>query len=130
MNTSGRRDVTQSLQEALTADTVPTTPPPSCEGDDDGPVTLRIHPYLQQVTPTSAWVMWETDEGVGSRVDFGESALDQVACGERVPSFSGGDPDEAETQVHATQLTGLLPDTTYRYRVRTGAPRVKLEPGE
>ena len=99
---------------------VPTTPPPGCEGDDGGPVTLRIHPYLQQVTPTSAWVMWETDAGVGSRVDFGQSTLDQLACGVRVPSFPDGDPDEAETQVHATQLTGLLPDTSYAYRVRTG----------
>lgn len=97
------------------------TPAPGCEGDDRGPAEFTIQPYLQQVGPTEAWVLWETVDGTGSRVDFGIEALDQVACGERVPSTPGGDPDEALTQVHATALQGLEPDTVYQYRVRTGA---------
>ncbi|NCG20470.1 MAG: metallophosphoesterase [Rhodobacterales bacterium] len=103
-----------------TTTTVITTPNTSCDGDDGGPEVFTIAPYLQQVRTDSAWVMWETIEGKGTRVDFGTDALNQWACGQREPAIVGQDPDDAETQVHAVQLTGLTPDTRYQYQVRTG----------
>ena len=47
------------------------TPEPSCPGDDGDAVVLLVQPYLQSVGPTEAWVYWETDAGVGSRLDWG-----------------------------------------------------------
>jgi len=102
---------------------VPEPPPPiSCPGDEGGAVTLTIAPFLQSVTATTAWVVWETDTGEGSRVDFGPTeALRDGVCGERVPAVPGADPDVAVTQVHAAQLVGLTPGEPVFYRARTGA---------
>jgi acid phosphatase type 7 len=92
-----------------------------CDGDDATGVVVLVAPYLQSVTTTSAYVMWETDVGVGSRVDYGDSsALGDMVCGNQVPTLEGTDPNGDETQVHAAQLMGLSPATTYHYRVRTG----------
>jgi len=102
------------------SETAETGTSPGCEGDDGGTADFTIQPYLQQVGPTEAWILWETVDGVGSRVDFGVDGLDTVACGERVPTLPGGDPDDSLTQVHATALQGLSPDTVYQYQARTG----------
>jgi 3',5'-cyclic AMP phosphodiesterase CpdA len=114
--------------EPTVAGTFPTDPlvepqpppaPPSCPGDDEAATTLLVAPFVQRVGPTSAWLVWETAAGEGSRVDFGFGPdLDEVACGSVVPVFEGA---AALTQVHATPLEGLHPDTTYVYQVRTGA---------
>lgn len=92
-----------------------------CDGDDGAAATFTIQPYLQQVTPTSAWILWETADGVGSRVDVGVDGLERTACGQRIGATPGADPDDAGTQVHVTPLDGLTPDTTYTYQARTGA---------
>ena len=58
-------------------------------------VTFLVQPYVQSVSETKAWVYWETDRGTSSRVDWGTTeTLGQVACGERVPAYPGGDPDD------------------------------------
>ncbi len=92
-----------------------------CEGDDGGTVEMLVAPFLQSVGTDSAWVVWETDEGIGSRVEWGLTQdLGEAVCGDRVPVIAGGDPNDAESDVHEAQLTGLSPDTTYMYQVRTG----------
>lgn len=91
-----------------------------CEGDDGAAVEVIVPPYVQDVTTDDAWILWETSAGDGSRVDFGAD-LERGACGALVPVFPGGDPADDETRVHEVHLTDLLPDTTYRYQVRTGA---------
>ena len=97
-------------------------PAASCAGDEGGEVTVLTQPYMQWVTENDAWVFWETDEGEGSRLDWGlTDALGEVTCGERVPALEGGDPDEALTQVHAVQLVGLEPGQQVFYQARTGA---------
>ena len=70
---------------------------------------LYLSPYLQNVTPTSITVMWETTEGIVGTVEFGEhDRFDRQAT-----------DTEART-IHEVHLTGLDPDTTYAYRVRFG----------
>ena len=102
-------------------DTGEVVPPLSCVGDDDSDALLTIQPYVQLVTPTSAWILWETDEGEGSRVDFGATdAVEQGACGAVVPVLEGAETTDGQTFVHEVQLTELQPGTIVNYRVRTG----------
>jgi hypothetical protein len=80
--------------------------------------TIQAGPYLQDATPTSTWVCWETS-GTGpnpteSRVDYGtDFTLSNTANGNSFPSSAG-------TVIHQTPLTGLTPNTTYYYQVTTG----------
>ena len=91
-------------------------------------VTFLVQPYVQSVSETKAWVYWETDRGTSSRVDWGTTeTLGQVACGERVPAYPGGDPDDAATQVHAVQLEGLEPGTTIYYQAQTGTQDTAIQ---
>ena len=83
-----------------------------------GDLGIDAGPYLQDATPTSLWVCWETD-GNGtnpteSRVNFGtDFTLSQTATGNSVWSSVG-------TLLHKTQLAGLTPDTTYFFEVLSG----------
>ncbi|TNE86033.1 MAG: metallophosphoesterase family protein [Deltaproteobacteria bacterium] len=105
---------------ACTGTDEPESTPVVCDGDDGGAVTLTIAPYVQAVSQTSATIMWETDEGTGSRVEFGASeALGSAVCGELV-GVNGDDPEDAPTQVHTATLTDLAPGETVYYAVRTG----------
>ena len=74
---------------------------------------FNTQPYLQNGTPNSIWVLWHTDTGIQSLVEYGTSqaALNSSANG----SSSGWN----NSQVHETQLTGLNADTVYFYRVTT-----------
>lgn len=85
------------------------------------PPEIRVGPFLQQATPTSIWIVWETTFGDESRVDYGPlESLGSVANG-----FPG--PGLEASRIHQTQLTGLAPDTTYFYRVTTGAAVSQIE---
>ena len=95
-------------------------PPVVCEGDDETGATILVQPYVQHVLDGSAWILWETDVGVGSRVEWVQAGRQHVACGERVPMAEGLDPDDADTQVHAVQLTLLSPGVPVAYRALTG----------
>ena len=68
-------------------------------------------PAISSLTATAdadghATVAWETDEPSSSRVDYGRTAT----LGSQVS-------DSARVSEHRVELTGLSPDTTYRYRV-------------
>ncbi|MBT3219514.1 MAG: metallophosphoesterase [Proteobacteria bacterium] len=103
------------------SDSLPPTPT-TCDGSDKVEVTVTIAPYVQWVTTESAWIVWETDGGTESRVDWGtDETLGEFACGELVPVLPGGDPLVAATLVHEVQLSELEPSTTYYYRSQTGA---------
>ena len=74
------------------------------------PTDLYIAPYLQNVTPTSITVMWETLTPVEGRVEFGQNGkFDRTATDDRGP-----------VKIHEVHLTGLKPGETYTYRVRYG----------
>jgi hypothetical protein len=72
-----------------------------------------VHPYLQQMTPTSVWVLWETSSGSDSQVAWGPTAnLGQTAQGTSFLNAGG--------RIHEVLLRDLEPDRTYHYQVRTG----------
>jgi predicted phosphodiesterase len=72
-----------------------------------GSVTLTRGPYLQSVTPTSAIVVWRTDQPGTSRVDY--------SVGNYARSIDLPDP----TTEHVITLTDLITGTEVLYRVST-----------
>ena len=91
------------------------TPPVTCPGADEVEAGMLVWPYLQSPTPGGMWILWETEVGDESRVDWGPTgALGGVACGTWLESGQGA-------RVHEVQLSGLEPATRYFYRVKTGA---------
>ena len=75
---------------------------------------IRIQPYLQDASPNSIHILWETDSGEESTVEWGLSEeLGFETTGIAYPS-------NGNAQVHEVQLTGLERFTRYYYRVKTG----------
>ena len=70
---------------------------------------FHINPYLQNVTPTSMTVMWESREAMKGTVEFGQNGGYNETVAETVA-----------VKIHEIQLAGLHSDTTYNYRVATG----------
>ncbi|MCG8607441.1 metallophosphoesterase family protein, partial [bacterium] len=75
---------------------------------------IRVGPFLQNATPTSIWVVWETETGEESKVEFGETeALGNTSVGDAIRSYGSA-------WIHRAELTGLEPDSRFYYRVITG----------
>ena len=86
----------------------------ACAGLGCGPAPgdggeLYLSPYLQNVTPTSITVMWETTGVTVGRVEFGES-----------DRFDRQATDSEARTIHEVHLRGLDPATSYSYRVGFG----------
>ena len=78
------------------------------------PVNLIIEPYLQNATPNSMYILWETDSESESIVEWGEQQfLTNSATGSSISNYGN-------SKIHTVQLTGLLPSTRYFYRVVVG----------
>lgn len=76
---------------------------------------LIVKPYLQDAEPTSIIVMWETNSGKESTVEYGTTPkLGSKASGKEETMNFG------ENRLHTVKLTGLERFTTYYYRVKTG----------
>ncbi|MCF6287435.1 MAG: fibronectin type III domain-containing protein, partial [Candidatus Hydrogenedentes bacterium] len=75
---------------------------------------LLLEPYLQDVRQDRVTVMWETSAPVNSYVEYGEGKLEHKA--EEIGQEGG---------IHEVVLTGLKADTTYQYRVVSGAYRTE-----
>ncbi|MBX2817214.1 MAG: fibronectin type III domain-containing protein [Saprospiraceae bacterium] len=79
---------------------------------------LQIQPYLQEITPHSAAIMWQTDWGDESIVEYGPTpALGQESTGNSL------DINFDNVRLHMVRLTDLQRFTKYYYRIRTGAVR-------
>lgn len=79
-----------------------------------GAHTIVVEPYLQQASPTSIKVLWETDEAGDSTVEWGPTdALGTTAAA--TSQVGNGD-----SRIHTAELSGLDPATRYHYRVITG----------
>jgi hypothetical protein len=75
---------------------------------------MLVFPYLQKATPNGIYVLWETDEGEESSLEWGlTTALENTMTGSTTTTTSN-------TRMHEVQLTGLERFTTYYYRVKTG----------
>jgi hypothetical protein len=80
-----------------------------------GAQSIDAGPYLQSATPDEIWVVWETSSGTESIVDWGlSSELGQQNSGEAITG-------DGSSRIHEVQLTGLLADTRYYYRVSAGS---------
>ncbi len=68
--------------------------------------SFYITPYLQNVTPTSITVMWETREASKGGVEFGQGG-----------KYDRSARETEAVKIHEVHLTGLTVLTTYEYRV-------------
>ncbi len=74
---------------------------------------LNIHPYLQDASPHSIFVLWETSDGEESIVEWGlTDTLGMTTSGTFMPNNGG--------ILHEVNLEGLESHTKYYYRVITG----------
>ena len=76
---------------------------------------IIIKPYLQDATPSSIIVKWETSTGEESVVEYGLTAK----LGKKTKGISY-DINFSESRIHEVKLTDLKRFTPYYYRVITG----------
>ena len=75
------------------------------------PVNLIVEPYLQDATPNSIYILWETDSNTDSIVEWGMYVfLTEMTTGSSISNYGS-------SRIHAVQLTELEPETRYYYRV-------------
>ena len=78
------------------------------------PVSIVVEPYLQNATPTSMTILWETDSASESIVEWGLSIfLTESTYGNSFANYGN-------SRIHTVELSDLLPDTRYYYRVVVG----------
>lgn len=75
---------------------------------------IIVAPYLQNGSPTSMIVMWETDAANDGYVDWGMTAA-TLTNTVTSTSISG----EGNHRIHTASITSLNDDTKYFYKVRT-----------
>jgi PKD repeat protein len=83
---------------------------------------IKAGPWLQAATETSMVIMWETDVSQPGKVDYGlDTRYGKAVSSQRVVVPPAQDTTGQDTQavIHTAKLTGLQPNTTYHYRVKT-----------
>ncbi|MEI6866417.1 metallophosphoesterase family protein [Flavicella sp.] len=78
-------------------------------------VEIEIQPFLQDATPNSIIIKWQTNFGDDSTVEWGLTEK----LGEKSKGKSY-DVNFSKVRIHEVKLTGLKRFTEYYYRVRTG----------
>ncbi|MEZ4891727.1 MAG: fibronectin type III domain-containing protein [Saprospiraceae bacterium] len=74
---------------------------------------ISIQPYLQDATPQSIFILWETDSEEESIVEWGTAIPWEMNLWVSLMSSNG------TSRVHEVQLDNLSPFTEYFYRVKT-----------
>ena len=82
-------------------------------GQQDQP-TLLVNPYLQDATPNSIKIMWQTSSGEESIVEWGTTQK----LGKKTEGLAS-DINFTDSRIHEVQIKNLKRFTTYFYRVRT-----------
>ncbi len=77
---------------------------------------IVVAPYLQNGSPTSMTIMWETDSSNDGYVDWGSSS---ATLSNTVTSTSIG--GEGTNRIHTALISGLNDDAKYFYQVRTSS---------
>ena len=76
--------------------------------------TILIQPYLQNATPTSMVIMWETNTNSESTIQYGLTpSLGSYTSGTTITT-------PGNTILHTVSLAGLIPGTRYYYKAITG----------
>jgi phosphodiesterase/alkaline phosphatase D-like protein len=78
-------------------------------------LTFPIEPT---VGPTSVSINWTTDELSSSQVEYGLSTTYNITVPTQ-PDTDPGSGQSAGVTTHAVVITGLQPETTYHYRVKS-----------
>lgn len=88
------------------------------------PITMQAQhfhfsclPYLQDVTDTEATIIWATDRDALSWVEIAPDDGSHFYATERPKFFSTTLGKRDITKQHRVRVSGLKPNTTYRYRV-------------
>lgn len=77
--------------------------------------SIKVQPYPQDITTNSAYILWETNSGTESIVEWGlTNSLGNSISG----SFYSA--TDNVSKMHEVQISGLNADTKYFYRVKTG----------
>lgn len=76
---------------------------------------IVVEPYLQDATPHSIHIMWETTVGGNCLVKWGET---KALSNQSESAFSI--VNQRPSQIHRVKLENLSPSTTYFYQVVTG----------
>ena len=78
------------------------------------PVNLVVKPYLQSATPNSINILWETDSDSQTIVEWGMYVfLSEMTTGSSFNNYGN-------SKIHTVELSNLLPNTRYYYRVVVG----------
>ncbi len=84
---------------------------------DDSEFRFTCLPYLQNVTPTEATIVWHTDRDAVSWVETAPDDGSHFYAAERPKHFDTSAGKKKIGTLHRVTLRGLTPGTTYRYRV-------------
>jgi hypothetical protein len=86
-------------------------------GSTPPPVTVVHAPYLQQVTATSAAIVWATRESGTARVRYQDASGVAVTLPAASTFYSASRTGMGDFYQHVARLTDLAPATTYTYDV-------------
>ncbi|NHN24645.1 T9SS type A sorting domain-containing protein [Flavobacterium jejuense] len=80
-----------------------------------------LHPYLQNVTPTSIYINWKTSSNNETIVEYGLNTtnLNVTVTGNTNILTDVGYP--SNYYYHSAKLTNLTPNTKYYYKIKTGS---------
>ena len=77
--------------------------------------TILVQPYLQNATPASMVIMWETNVNTETTLQYGlTTSLGSSLSGTAITTLGS-------TQLHTASLTGLSAATRYYYKAKTGS---------
>ena len=78
------------------------------------PVNVIVEPYLQDATPNSMCILWETDSESQSVVEWGEYAPPSES------TLGSSFINYGNSKIHTVELLNLSPNTRYYYRIVIG----------
>lgn len=81
---------------------------------------IRIQPYLQDASPNSIYILWETEQAAESIVEWG--LTDTLG----LQTIGLANASEGDAMIHEVKLENLAPFTKYYYRVKTATSQSEI----